>query len=181
VNAIQLKGETPMSATGNLQVTTPSDLEIVMTRVFNAPRHLVFDALTKPELLKRWMLGPPGWTMPVCEIDLRVGGAYRYAWRREETGEDMGMGGVFREIEQPARFVATERFDQAWYPGEALVTQELEEERGRTTLTATMLYESKEARDAAAATGMTDGVEMSYQRLDEVLGTLVAEGARATA
>lgn len=170
-----------MSTTGNLQVTAPSDLEIVMTRVFNAPRHLVFDALTQPDLVKRWLLGPPGWTLPVCEIDLRVGGAYRYVWRREETGEDMGMGGVFREIEKPVRFVATERFDEAWYPGESLVTQELEEESGRTRLTATMLYESKEARDAAAASGMENGVESSYQRLDEVLEVLVAEGARATA
>ncbi len=81
-----------------LEITTPSDREIVMTRVFDAPRDLVFDAYTKPELLKRWLLGPRGWSMPVCEIDLRVGGAYRYVWRRDPDGNEMGMGGVYREI-----------------------------------------------------------------------------------
>jgi uncharacterized protein YndB with AHSA1/START domain len=170
-----------MNNTAALQVTTPSDREIAMTRVFNAPRRLVFEALTQPELVKRWLLGPPGWTMPVCEIDLKVGGAYRYVWRRESSGEDMGMGGVFQEIERPGRLVATEQFDQAWYPGEALATQVLDEERGRTTLTVTVLYESKEARDAVASTGMADGVAVSYDRLEEVLGTMVEEGAPANA
>jgi uncharacterized protein YndB with AHSA1/START domain len=170
-----------MNTTGNLQVTTPSDLEIAMTRVFNAPRRLVFDALTKPELVQRWLHGLTGWTMPVCEIDLKVGGAYRYVWRRESNGENMGMGGVFQEIERPTRLVATERFDQAWYPGDALVTQVLDEERGRTTLTVTVLYQSKEARDTAAGTGMADGVAMSYDRLEQLLGTMVEEGTPASA
>jgi uncharacterized protein YndB with AHSA1/START domain len=152
-----------------LKVTTPTDREIVMTRVFDAPRHLVFEALTKPELLQRWLLGPPGWSMPVCEVDLRVGGAYRYVWRRDEDGTGMGMGGVFREIEPPARLVATEKFDEPWYPGEALNTNILEEQDGRTTLTAIGLYESKEARDSALKSGMEQGVAASYDRLEEVL------------
>src|SRR5882762_6535718 len=110
-----------MTKTGKLEVTTPTDREIAMTRVFDAPRGLVFDAFTKPELVRRWLLGPSGWTMPVCEIDLRVGGRYRYVWRKPGV-PDMGMGGVFREIVPAERIVATESFDDPWYEGEALDT-----------------------------------------------------------
>src|ERR1700716_3212460 len=113
--------------TGKLIVTTPSDREIAMRRVFNAPRKLVFDAWTKPELVRRWLLGPPGWTMPICEIDLKVGGAYRYVWRKEGV-KDMGMGGVFRGIVPPERLVATEKFDDSWYSGEAVDTTVFVEE-----------------------------------------------------
>ena len=97
--------------TEKLQITTPTDREIAMTRVFNAPRRLVFDALTKPELVKRWLLGPPGWSMPVCEIDLRVGGKYRYVWRRDSDGTDMGMGGVYREIARPSKIMMTWKWE----------------------------------------------------------------------
>jgi len=106
-----------MKSTGTLQINTPSEREIAMTRVFDAPRNLVFEAFTKPELIKRWLLGPDGWSMPVCEVDLKVGGKYRYVWRRDSDGTEMGMGGVYREIATPERIVATEKFDQAWYPG----------------------------------------------------------------
>src|SRR5882762_9042358 len=126
-----------MNNTGSLKLMTRGDREIVMTRVSDAPRSLVFDAFTKPELVKQWLLGPPGWSMPVCEIDLRVGGAYRYVWRHAD-GKEMGMGGVYREIVAPERLVCTELFDEAWYPGEALVTTILAEQGGRTTLTSTM-------------------------------------------
>ena len=153
---------------GALKVTTPSDREIVMTREFEAARHLVFDALVKPELLARWLTGPPGWTMPVCEVDQRVGGKYRYVWRNED-GTQMGTGGVFREISPPHRIVATEKFDEAWYPGEALVTYALVEKDGKTTLTLAIQYESREARDAALKSGMEKGVAMSYDRLEEIL------------
>ena len=119
-----------MMASTTLKVTTPTDREIVMTRVFDAPRALVFEALTKPALLKRWLLGPPGWTLAVCEIDLRVGGAYRYVWRGQRG--EMGMGGIFKEITPPERIVATEAFDQGWYPGNnALVMQTLTETGGQ--------------------------------------------------
>ena len=111
----------------SFKVSTPTDREIEIERDFNAPRQLVFDAFTKPELVRRWLLGPDGWTMPVCEIDLRVGGAYRYVWRKESIGKDMGMGGVFREVVRPERLVATEKFDDAWYPGEAVDTTLFEE------------------------------------------------------
>jgi uncharacterized protein YndB with AHSA1/START domain len=161
-----------MNNTENLIITTPSDREIAMTRVFAAPRRLVFDAFTKPELVKQWLLGPPGWTMPVCEIDLRVGGVYRYVWRRDKDGTEMGMGGVFREIVTPERLVATERFDEAWYPGEAVGTFVLSEQGGKTTVTQTMLYQSREARDAVLKSGMEKGVEASYERLAELLTSL---------
>jgi uncharacterized protein YndB with AHSA1/START domain len=154
---------------GSLKLTTRGDREIVMTRVFDAPRRLVFDALTKPELVKQWLLGPPGWSMPVCEIDLRVGGNYRYVWRRDSDGTEMGMGGVYREIVAPERVVATEKFDEAWYPGEALGTTILVKQGRKTTLTQTMLYQSREARDAVLKSGMEKGVAASYDRLAEML------------
>jgi len=155
-----------------LKVTTPTDREIVMTRVFDAPRALVFDALTKPALLKRWF-GQPGWPLAVCEIDLRVGGAYRYVWRGEKG--EMGLGGIFQEITPPERIVATEAFDQGWYPGNnALVTQALTEQRGKTTLTLTARYESKDARDAVLRTPMESGIAAAYDRLAEFLTTQTA-------
>jgi len=165
-----------MMNTGNFKVTTPTDREIAMTRVFNAPRHLVFGALSKPELVKQWLLGPPGWTMPVCEIDLRVGGAYRFQWRGPD-GTEMGSRGVFREIASPERFVATERFDDPWYPGESLITYVLVERSGKTTLTLTVLYESREARDGVLKSGMEKGVAMSYDRLEQLLASVAAAGA----
>jgi uncharacterized protein YndB with AHSA1/START domain len=161
------------STTGTLEITTPTEREIAMTRVFDAPRHLVFDAWTKPELLKRWLLGPPGWSMVVCDIDLKVGGSYRYVWRHERDGNDMGMGGVYREIVAPERLVATETFDDPWYPGEAVGTMTFVEEGGRTTLTQTLLYDSRETRDGVLKSGMEKGVEASYDRLAEYLASVV--------
>jgi uncharacterized protein YndB with AHSA1/START domain len=160
-----------MKNIGNLKLTTQGDREIVMTRVFDAPRRLVFDAFTKPELVKQWLLGPPGWTMPVCEIDLRVGGAYRYVWRHAD-GKEMGMGGIYREIVPQERLVCTELFDQAWYPGESLTTTTLAEQDGRTTVTTTMLYVSQEARDAVLKSGMERGVAASYDQLAELLASI---------
>jgi uncharacterized protein YndB with AHSA1/START domain len=160
-----------MQNTGTLKMTAPRDREIVMIRVFDAPRTLVFDAFTKPELVKRWLLGPPGWSMPVCEIDLKVGGAYRYVWRHAD-GREMGMGGVYREIVPQERLVCTELFDEAWYPGEALITTTLAEKDGRTTLTTTMLYVSREARDSVLKSGMERGVAASYDRLAELLAAI---------
>ena len=154
---------------GTLKLTTPSDREIAVTRVFDAPRQLVFDAHTKPDLVRQWLLGPPGWSMPVCEMDVRVGGTYRWLWRHDTNGTEMGMGGVYREIVAPERLVTTERFDDAWYPGEALNTLVLIEKGGRTTLTQTMRYESREARDAVLKSAMESGVKASYDRLADLL------------
>ncbi len=155
---------------GKLNVTTPSDREILLVREFDAPRPLVWDCHTKPELVRKWLLGPPGWTMPVCEIDLRVGGKYRYVWAKDSV--TMGMGGVFREVVEPEKIATTELFDQDWTGGETLVTQIFQEEKGRTTLTMTILYASKEGRDGALATPMLEGMESGYSRLDELVGTL---------
>jgi uncharacterized protein YndB with AHSA1/START domain len=110
-----------MKTAANLKVTTPSDREIMMTRVFDAPRSLVFDCYTRPELLKRWLHGPDGWLLVVCDNDLRVGGAFRWVWRNAD-GREMGMGGVHREIVRPERIVRTELFDQDWTGGEAVGT-----------------------------------------------------------
>jgi uncharacterized protein YndB with AHSA1/START domain len=158
-------------APGKLKVTTPSDREIAMTRVFDAPRGMVFDAWTKPELLKRWLGVFGGWTFAICEVDLRVGGAYRYVWRGKD-GHEMGMGGVFREIVRPERIVATEKFDELWYPGEAVDTTIFVENGGKTTVTTTVRYESKEARDGVLASPMEGGVAKSYDGLAEVLASL---------
>jgi uncharacterized protein YndB with AHSA1/START domain len=162
----------------SFRLSTPSDREIEIERDFDAPRQLVFDAFTKPELVRRWLLGPDGWTMPVCEIDLTVGGTYRYVWRKESTGQQMGMGGVFREIVRPERIVATEKFDESWYPGEAVDTTVFEEKGPTTKVRLTVLYESKEARDAATRSGMEHGMVAGYNRLEQVLASLVPAATR---
>ena len=149
--------------------TTPSDREIQMTRVVDAPRRLVFDAWTKPEHVRQWMLGPDGWSMPVCEIDLRPGGSWHFVWRRED-GSEMEMRGVYKEIEPPERIVNTESWGADW--PETLNTMVLTEEDGKTTITCTMLYPSKEARDAALQTGMKDGASKSFDRLAAYLRSI---------
>ena len=168
-----------MNNTETLKVTTPTDREIAMTRVFDAPRSLVFDALTKPDLLQRWFLGPPGWSLVVCEIDLKVGGTWRFVLRGPD-GTDMGMRGVYREIVPPERSVHMESFDD--YPGESLVTTVLVEQGGKTTLTATVLYPSQEIRDAVIKSGMEHGAAESYDKLAELLASAeapsMARGAR---
>ncbi|HEX3681869.1 MAG TPA: SRPBCC family protein [Bryobacteraceae bacterium] len=152
----------------SFRITTPSDRVIEIVRDFHAPCQLVFDAFTKPDLVRRWLLGPPGWTMPVCEIDLRVGGAYRYVWRKDGV-KDMGMGGLFRDVLMPSRLVATEKFDDSWYPGEAVTTTEFIAKGELTTVKITVLYESQEARDVARRSGMEHGMAASFNRLEELL------------
>lgn len=164
-----------MPGLGPLQVTTPSEREIVMTRVFDAPRRLVFEAYTRPALLKRWLGVMEGWSMAVCEIDLKVGGAYRYVWRGP-AGAEMGMRGVFREVQQPERIVTTEAFDQKWYEGECVGTVTFDEQGGKTTLTMRLLYDSKAVRDAVLKSPMKQGVEAGFNTLDKVLATLAQEG-----
>ena len=157
-----------MTNTGTLDVTTPSEREIAMTRTFDAPRELVWDAWTKPDLLKRWLGVRNGWELATCEVDLTVGGAYRFVWRGPD-GAEMGMGGVYREIVRPERLVSTEKFDDPWYEGEAMAEIALVEHDGKTTATTTVLYESKEIRDAVLESGMATGVAESYDVLDDVL------------
>jgi uncharacterized protein YndB with AHSA1/START domain len=160
-----------MNRMGTMQLATPTEREIVVTRVFNAPRHLVFDAFTKPELLKRWLFGPGDWTLEVCEVDLRVGGSYRYVWRGP-NGTEMGMGGIHREVVPPERIVATQLFDQDWTSGEAIGTLVLIEQDGKTTLTNTILYSSREARDTVLKTPMDKGMAAGYDRLEQMLASL---------
>jgi uncharacterized protein YndB with AHSA1/START domain len=143
--------------------TTPTDREVVMTRVVEAPRRLVWEAWTSPEHLPHWLLGPEGWTMPVCEVDLRPGGAWRFAWRHTD-GREMEMRGVYREVAPPERLVSTESWGGDW--PETLNTLILTEEDGKTTITQRVLYASKEVRDAALQTGMKEGVSSSFDRLD---------------
>lgn len=157
------------------QVTLPSDQEVKVTRTFKAPRSLVFRAYTEPALVRRWMLGPPGWSMPICEMDVRVDGKYRWRWKSDTEPQEFGFFGTFREVQPPSRLVHTESYDPGTveyeYPtaGEALVTTTFTEEGGITTITTLMDFGSKEARDAAVKSGMTDGMEQSYQLLDRVL------------
>jgi uncharacterized protein YndB with AHSA1/START domain len=146
--------------------TTPSDREVTMTRVFDAPRRLVFEAWTNPKHLPHWLLGPEGWTMPVCEVDLRPGGAWRFVWRKAD-GSEMEMHGVYREVKPPERVVSTESWGGEW--PETINTLTLTEKDGRTTMSQTVLYPSKDARDAAMKTGMKDGASMSFDRLAEHL------------
>lgn len=152
-------------------VTLPNDRDVVVVRDFKAPRALVYDAWTKPELVSRWLLGPPGWTMPVCEMDVRVRGKFRWRWRNE-AGAEFGFTGEFREVVRPSRLVHTEIYDPGDMGGEmgqALVTAVLTEKAGVTTHTMTIRYESQRVRDAALKTGMTDGMEMSFEKLDALL------------
>jgi uncharacterized protein YndB with AHSA1/START domain len=150
-------------------IAAHGDSEIVVTRVFDAPRRLVFDAYTKPELVRKWLLGPDGWSMPVCEIDLRAGGKFRYVWKNDKNGSEMGMGGTFSEIVTPERIVMTEIFDEAWYPGEAVDTIVLTEQGGNTTLRQTILYNSRATRDAVLKSPMRHGMAASYDRLEKFL------------
>jgi uncharacterized protein YndB with AHSA1/START domain len=154
-----------MQNTGTLKVTLPTDRDVQMTRVFDAPRNLVVDAITRPELLKRWF-GPRGWSLAVCEVDLKVGGKYRFVLRGPD-GKDMGMSGVYQEIAPPGRFVHTESFDD--FPGESVVTVALDEQDGKTTMTVTVRYPSKEVRDAVVNSGMEHGAAESYDKLAEML------------
>jgi len=163
-----------MTNTGQLQITARGEREIMWTRDFDAPRSLVFDALTKPELIKRWLGVRGGWSLAVCEVDLRVGGSYRYVWRGPKG--EMGMGGVFREIVPPERIVTTEVFDDPWYPGGAVGTAVLVERGGKTTLTHTVLYDSREARDGVLKSPMESGVVESYNTLETLLASTPAEG-----
>ncbi len=150
--------------------TTPSGLELVATRAFDAPRRLVWDAFTKPEHVPHWMLGPEGMSMPVFEIDLRPGGEWHFVWRMPD-GEQMEMRGVYREVVPPERLVHTELWVGADWP-ETINSLVLTEENGKTVTVSTVLYPSKDAREAALGTGMKEGWAASYDRLDEYLKTI---------
>lgn len=156
------------------QVSLPSDTEVRVTRDFAAPRKLVWQAHTDPKLVTRWMLGPPGWSMPVCEMDVRPGGKYRWRWRSDENGQEFGFFGQFLEVDAPARMVHEENYDPGDIGGAmdvsqpAIIRTSFSEKNGVTSLEMVMRFASKDIRDAAVSTGMTDGMEAGYQRLDEM-------------
>lgn len=167
----------PMTTTSHTKahVSLPSDTEVRVTRDFKAPRTLVWQAHVEPELFQRWIGGYPGWSMPVCEMDVRAGGTFRWRWRSDEDGKEFGFHGDYREVVAPAKIVHAEYYD----PGDmdyampatnpAIIRTTFTERNGVTTLVMLMDYGSKEARDAAVSTGMTDGMETSYQRLETLL------------
>jgi len=166
-----------MQNAGTMDVTTPNDFEIRMTRVFDAPRNLVWKTMSSPELIKRWLLGPPGWGMFKCEDDQRVGGSFLWGWRGP-GGEQFSMHGVYREVVPGKRVVRTEVFDMpAGGPpmGEQVATLELADGAGGTLLTLTVTFPSKQARDAAVASGMAQGVSASYDRLADVIDAVAAD------
>lgn len=158
-----------------IEVSQPSDREVRVIRTFKAPRQLVWDAHTRPELMQKWCFGYSGWSLPICEMDVREGGKYRWRWRSDEGGKEFGFFGTFSEVKAPSKLAHDQYFD----PGDmdyampagdpCLITLELSEANGVTTLRNTMTFVSKEARDSAVSTGMTDGMEVGYVRIDEML------------
>jgi len=152
-----------------LTIETPSDREVLLTRIFDAPAHLVFDALTKPEWLKRWY-GPAGWTLVVCDIDLRVGGKWRFVVR-QPSGKEIGQKGIYQEIQKPNRIVNTESWED-WDAGETLVTTVLTENDATTTFQCTIMFPSQEVRDTVVKAGLEHGASESYNKLAEVLASL---------
>ena len=163
----------PATRNKSLQITTPSDAEIRITRSFDAPRMMVWDAYTRPELVKRWLGQMPGWSWAVCEMDVRKGGRYRWAWRGPD-GAELALGGEYLEVIPGERLVSTERYDQQWYEGDAVGTVEFTEVGGRTTLVTTLRYASKDVRDAVLQSPATSGMESGYTALDELLASTPA-------
>jgi uncharacterized protein YndB with AHSA1/START domain len=163
---------TPGAAhSGTFECTTPSDCEITLTRLFDAPRELVWEAMSKPEHVRRWWgILDERWSVPVCEIDLRVGGKWRFVGRGPD-GDIPAFYGEYLEIDPPGRVVFTEIF--APFPdGGSVVTSLLTEERGKTRLTVTARYDSKATRDMVLGTGMARGAAISYDRLEDVIAAL---------
>lgn len=152
----------------NITITTPGDREILISRTFAAPRERVFAAFTEPELIRRWMTGPAGWTMEVCDVDLRVGGTYRYVWRGPKEAE-IGMGGTFNRVEAPERLDTTELFDEDWTGGATQCSLVLTEKEGKTLSEQRVVYSSAEARDQVMKSNMEAGLGASYDRLAAML------------
>lgn len=157
------------------EVSTPSDREVLVKRSFDAPVNLVWQAYTDPVLMRRWLTAMPGWSMPVCEMTTEVGGTYRWRWRNSNSGQEFGFIGEMLEVEWHAKIVHTQIYD----PGDgafgsmgdepAIITVTFNETNGITNVATSIKYASKADRDAAISTGMTDGMELSYQALDGAL------------
>jgi uncharacterized protein YndB with AHSA1/START domain/effector-binding domain-containing protein len=163
-----------MITTGALTIAPQGEREIVMTRGFDAPRRLVYEAYTTPVLLKRWLGVFGDWALTTCEMDVRAGGRYRWQWTNRKNGRQMTVTGEVRDVVPPERLVMTEQFDDPWYPGGSLNTTTFSEEAGRTLLVQTMQYVSREARDGVLASPMETGLVKSYDRMGEFLPSLAA-------
>jgi uncharacterized protein YndB with AHSA1/START domain len=169
------------------EASLPSDTEVLVTRSFDAPVKLVWRAYVEPNLMRRWCSGYPGWSMPVCEMDMRVGGKYRWRWRSDENGQEFGFTGEVLEVAPHAKIVHTQIYDAGDLGGAdssgavipdsmgsepSIITVTFQENNGITNVTTLIRYASKADRDAAFETGMTDGMEFSYKQLDGVLGEM---------
>ena len=159
------------------EASLPSDTEVLVKRSFDAPAKLVWRAYMEPDLMRRWCGSTPGWSMPVCEMDMRVGGQYRWRWRSDEDGMEFGFTGEVLEVVPHAKIVHTQVFD----PGNmgiamggepSIITVAFDEINGITNVSTTIKYASKADRDEALSTGMTEGMEMNYERLDEELALM---------
>ncbi len=154
-------------------VNMPSETQVEVVRNFDAPVDLVWQSFTMPDLVRRWMVGPPGWSMPVCEMDFRVGGQYENRFRNDDEGTEFGLAGEFREIETLRKIVQDESYGPVTAGDDmshtAVVTITFQDVDGVTTVATLVEYASKEARDAALATGMTASMEQGYCRIDDLL------------
>ena len=154
-----------------LQISTPTDTTIVLTRTFNAPRRLVWEAMFTSAKMRRWMLPPPGWTTTLCECDARVGVALSLAWKSEDADQTMTLQGVFTEVVLHERAVHTEtmKLGSGETIGSLVETHEFAENGGVTTMRITQVYDSKDARNGALASGMDQGMEACYKQLEAML------------
>lgn len=162
------------------EVSTPSDQKVLIKRSFDAPVNLVWQAYTDPDLMRRWLTAMPGWSMPVCEMTTDVGGKYRWRWRDDANGVEFGFTGEMLEIAPNAKIVHTQEYDPGTMGGSmgdgpSIITVTFDEVEGITNVATSIKFASKEDRDAAVSTGMTDGMEMSYKQLDSVLATITKE------
>jgi uncharacterized protein YndB with AHSA1/START domain len=156
------------------EVSTPSEQEVLIKRGFDASADLVWRAYTEPDLMRRWLTAMPGWSMPVCEMTTEVGGRYRWRWRDDANGVEFGFTGEMLEVEPSARIVHTQVYDPGTMGGSmgdgpSIITVTFDEADGKTNVSTLIKFASKADRDTAVSTGMTDGMEMSYKQLDEVL------------
>jgi uncharacterized protein YndB with AHSA1/START domain len=154
-----------------LELSTPNDTTIILTRAFHAPRALVWDAVTNPAKMRRWMLPPPGWTLNVCEVDARLGGELRLAWKSDDADPAMTLEGAWTEWNPHGRMVHTEtmKLGTGQVIGSLVEAHEFTETEGVTVMRITQTYASKEDRDGAIASGMDEGMEACYQQLDALL------------
>ena len=164
---------------GRMNMEAAGDREIVVTRDFDAPRALVLDAMIDPAALRQWLGGPPGWTLDLCDVEKKLGGKYRFVWTNE-GGAKMGMSGVYREYDPPSRIVSTQLFDEDWTGGEVIGTVVVIETAGKTRMTNTLLYPTREVRDAVLASPMGQGMAHGYNMLEGYLASATQQSRKSS-